>query len=840
MKQKNTIHDILSQREEFLVIGLTGRVGSGCSKVAQVLASPFEKMNFPHPEPQSGLRSLSEEERVTRIIAEYAEAHWIKFDVIQAGAIIATFILKDDQCFIMDLASKPGTDKEKQSQFRTKVLLRIYESVIDLYSKTFGLNQPFDKEKFVFDGQKTDTDPAQNEDAYFKTSQGAYLKKDLIDENYCTHQCEKSKEIVRELTNQLDNKLPEEIKLDEFKRNCRDLFGNSATCWGEIGSTMNQLYRLVPQENPDIHRRKYFSCVDKLLELFSVHCLIAKLHSILREDSPENVLWDWLSQINNCIEPTGDAPGTIFQIEKYVFVKYLTTWFGKAIREYVVENLGDDAYARLFQRYGQMIRYYGKLKNYEDGQNQVLEGHSETGGNTLDSIPKRDIFAIPRKINQHIKVLRHPFDSKYHRPVRIVVDSIKNIFEAVYLRYRYSAFYLWAITTDTLVREHRLSTKHFNDIQVRMMDWNEYPDKGRDVILKADDVIKGKCNGGLDAKWDEKYDALINSNLTKAEVDFYLGKFSSEAFSEKPDANKEDIQKLSDDFSDIRREFFRNGTYVFYAQDIDNCVCNADVYLFNNATSKTDTENNSRLLEAVVRNVSLAMYPCLVRPTPVERCMQIALSAKVNSGCLSRQVGAVVTDAQFNILAIGWNDVPCGEVPCAYKNFDDICSSVDQDAYSDYELHNTDFRNRITKYSEIYSGSNINLRGLPFNYCFKDIHKKERDPMRSRAMHAEEKALALCGKEAEGGYLFTTSSPCEMCSKNAKNHKIKKIYYLEAYPGISQAQYTNSGRQDNRAELILFSGAVGRAYMQMYTPLLPHKDILEYLGVDFKKNLSSR
>lgn len=150
------------------------------------------------------------------------------------------------------------------------------------------------------------------------------------------------------------------------------------------------------------------------------------------------------------------------------------------------------------------------------------------------------------------------------------------------------------------------------------------------------------------------------------------------------------------------------------------------------------------------------------------------------------------------------------------------------------------FFNAITKYSEIYSGLNINLRGLPFNYCFKDIHKKERDPMRSRAMHAEEKALALCGKEAEGGYLFTTSSPCEMCSKNAKNHKIKKIYYLEAYPGISQAQYTNSGRQDNRAELILFSGAVGRAYMQMYTPLLPHKDILEYLGVNFKKDLSSQ
>ena len=74
MKQKNTIHHILSQREEFLVIGLTGRMGSGCSKVAQVLATPFDEMNFPHPSPQPGTRSLSEEERITRIVAEYAES----------------------------------------------------------------------------------------------------------------------------------------------------------------------------------------------------------------------------------------------------------------------------------------------------------------------------------------------------------------------------------------------------------------------------------------------------------------------------------------------------------------------------------------------------------------------------------------------------------------------------------------------------------------------------------------------------------------------------------------------------------------------------------------------
>lgn len=70
-----------------------------------------------------------------------------------------------------------------------------------------------------------------------------------------------------------------------------------------------------------------------------------------------------------------------------------------------------------------------------------------------------------------------------------------------------------------------------------------------------------------------------------------------------------------------------------------------------------------------------------------------------------------------------------------------------------------------------------------------------------------------------------------MCSKNAKNHQIKRIYYIELYPGISETQYSDSGDKSNRAEHILFTGAVGRAYMQMYTPIMPQKDILESLGI---------
>lgn len=826
MNQKNTIHDILSQREEFLVVGLTGRVGSGCSKVAQVLATSYENMNFPHPEPQAGLRSLSEEERITRIIAEYAERHWIKFDVIQAGAIIATFILDDDRCFARDVSMELGKtyDKESNKEFYHYLYKQISERIIQFSKNTLTGNPEL-----------------------------TYHAGELISTAYSERCLNELKERLRPLTRLTNDKRTwNYFKSANTDKNFTALFYSrpAVACplitkratrytplnddsWKCASNMMNYLYYDVLRKYPRIHRRDYLENVNELLEFFAAHCLLAKLDEIQRKKEPEIELWKWMRQLNKSVVSTEAITDSVPQIEKYVFVKYLTPWLGKATRQYIEEPLGGDAYARLFQRYGQMIRYDGKLKTY--GEESDHTRHS-----TQEELwePSMDIFAIPRRINMHIKVLRHPFHSEKHRPVYIVVDSIKNVFEAIYLRYRYSAFYLWAITTDAPVRERRLSDKHFTDIQVKLMEWNEYPTQGQDVIIKADKLLAGKKLEPEDTKnWDKICDTLAKK-LNQAELDFYMGKFSSKTSKKTVSGKGNEDYKKFDRFDQIRRGFFRDGTYVFYCQDIDSCVCNADVYLFNNATSETDIKNNSRLLEAVVRNVSLAMYPCLVRPTPVERCMQIALSAKVNSGCLSRQVGAVVTDAQYNILAIGWNDVPCGEVPCAYKSFRDICSSADQDAYSDYELHNLDFRSRLADYSNVYSAQNVNLRGLPFNYCFKDIHKKGKDPMRSRAMHAEEKALALCGREAEGGYLFTTSSPCEMCSKNAKNHKIKKIYYLEAYPGISQAQYTNSGDTNNRAELILFSGAVGRAYMQMYTPLLPHKDVLEHLGIDFKKDPS--
>lgn len=122
---------------------------------------------------------------------------------------------------------------------------------------------------------------------------------------------------------------------------------------------------------------------------------------------------------------------------------------------------------------------------------------------------------------------------------------------------------------------------------------------------------------------------------------------------------------------------------IFYHQNISACLENSDVYLYN-----PNVENHKyyELTEQIVKYISLILQPGLITPTHVERCMQLAFNAKYNSGCLSRQVGAVVTGEDFSIRSVGWNDVPKGQVSCNLRCVEDYCKNKDEETFSEYEL----------------------------------------------------------------------------------------------------------------------------------------------------------
>jgi len=206
-------------------------------------------------------------------------------------------------------------------------------------------------------------------------------------------------------------------------------------------------------------------------------------------------------------------------------------------------------------------------------------------------------------------------------------------------------------------------------------------------------------------------------------------------------------------------------------------------------------------------------------------------------------VGACITDDSFSVKAIGWNTPPEGQTPCSLRNIFDLLNNEDRDAFSEYEWDNQKFRERAKElYSNETTLKNIeDLKGRNVPYCFKDIQNdvdKKDNQVHTRALHAEENAFLQIvkygGQGIKGGKLFTTSSPCVLCAKKAYQLGIKEIFFIDSYPDISESHILKSGV--NQPHTIMFSGAIGRAYHQLYEPIIPIKDEINCITKIMTKN----
>lgn len=84
--------------------------------------------------------------------------------------------------------------------------------------------------------------------------------------------------------------------------------------------------------------------------------------------------------------------------------------------------------------------------------------------------------------------------------------------------------------------------------------------------------------------------------------------------------------------------------------------------------------------------------------------------------------------------------------------------------------------------------------------------------------------------------MFISFQSCERCTIIANEYQIKNIYYIEDYAGLSHTHVNASGKQEDRAVFRLFKGAIGVAYMKLYTPVLPLKDELQLRGIESLHN----
>lgn len=304
--------------------------------------------------------------------------------------------------------------------------------------------------------------------------------------------------------------------------------------------------------------------------------------------------------------------------------------------------------------------------------------------------------------------------------------------------------------------------------------------------------------------------------------------------------------------------------HTYTSIDISKCIELSDIFIDLNLDDDNLFSSYFCQLETYL---ALLLHPGLIPPTQKERIMQIALAAKLNSGCLSRQVGAAVTNSQYSLLSIGWNIVPGGQTPCnlrmihQLKSFHEKSESYSDKDYNDvniadfshHELNDLAFRSAISRLCESYQTSlqgdcKTCQNGLGISYCFKDVYNysnkdvsKRKNQVHTRSIHAEENAFLQLAKYGsmgiEGGYLFTTASCCVLCAKKAYQLGIKKIIYIDAYPDISENHILKSGTKDSWPRMELYKGSIGKAYSSLYTALVPLKDEIEYMTGVCVKNV---
>lgn len=415
----------------------------------------------------------------------------------------------------------------------------------------------------------------------------------------------------------------------------------------------------------------------------------------------------------------------------------------------------------------------------------------------VNNTDPNNVYTIAEVINKIIKA-RKKFNISKGKPTKIVIDSLRNSLEITFFRERYSAFYM-------------LATK--------------------DILENSRERL------------DERFLTKIPNKSERLEL----------------------IEKLiSLDETEYKNKDFSRG--IFTSPNVENCIQKSDYHIFNLKVDQINdfielfqrdhaaTVSESHKIyntfltreEQLMKFISLIYQPGLITPSASERNMQIAYTAKLNSGCISRQVGAVITDINFTAKSIGWNDVAKGHTPCNLRNVedyfnDDINESIHYSEFekgkitsiSDYKYKDSsvaNFKDAIIDYfKEDYTLKKKELNGKNCSFCFKSIHNHyegESNQVHTRSLHAEENAMLQLTKSGglgvENGILFTTASPCELCSKKAYQLGIRIIYYIDPYPGIAVDQILHGGRI--KPILFPFSGAIGNSYHKLYEPYLSPKD----------------
>ena len=231
-----------------------------------------------------------------------------------------------------------------------------------------------------------------------------------------------------------------------------------------------------------------------------------------------------------------------------------------------------------------------------------------------------------------------------------------------------------------------------------------------------------------------------------------------------------------------------------YGQKVSDAFHLADFFVDNTANrliERKEPNPDWNVSDQLARLVELLIRTSVVRPRPAETSMFHAYGARMQSSCLSRQVGAALVDTRGNIVATGTNEVPRvgGGV---YGGLFSATPSGDPDPRHD---HRCFFRNKFCTNTREQNAivdelvtSLSQLEMAPDKSLLRERIRRSRIGQLlefSRSVHAEMDALLSAGRsgvKTVGTHLFVTTFPCHSCARHIVAAGVEEVQYIEPYP----------------------------------------------------------
>lgn len=265
-----------------------------------------------------------------------------------------------------------------------------------------------------------------------------------------------------------------------------------------------------------------------------------------------------------------------------------------------------------------------------------------------------------------------------------------------------------------------------------------------------------------------------------------------------------------------------------HGQNVRDTFVNGDIFI------RISNKSVESLKQNIERYFHLIFETRIITPTSHEIAMQDAKSAAGNSACLSRQVGATITNEQGVVIARGWNDVPKfgGNL---YNDLDFNSKRCKDNGY----CYNVKHRNDIFDEIELQIGNIIqeklsgHLRlavheGEEKSKIMEIIKKSDFKNIieYSRSIHAEMHAIIIgsqmTNSKMVGGNLYCTTYPCHNCARHIILAGIKNIYYIEPYKKslgmiLHNDALTEDENENDKVKILPYDGVSPDKYLNFFS-----------------------